>query len=82
MIEHYWEEFRAWLSFKIFPEQALYLKVARAYGELIENERVVEVIEQSNLRNKKAVLDLVEAKYIKIDDLTQLQDDASESPKS
>lgn len=82
MIGHYWEEFRAWLAFKIFPEQALYLKVARAYGELVENERVVEVIEQSSLRNKKAVLDLVQTKYIKIDDLTQLQDDASEDQTS
>ena len=82
MIGHYWEEFRSWLAFKIFPEQNFYIKVAKAFGELEENKRIVELIEQSTLRNKKAVISLVETKYVKIDDLKQLRDDASESPKS
>ena len=82
MIAHYWEEFRAWLSFKIFPEQGMYMKVSRAYGELLENERIVELIEQSTLRNKKAVIDLVETKYVSLDDFKQSLDDASEDQTS
>lgn len=82
MIEQYWEEFRAWLSFKIFPEQGIYIKVAKAYGEVTENQRVIELIEQSTLRNKKAVIDLVETKYGSIEDLKRSLDDASEDQTS
>jgi hypothetical protein len=76
MIENYWEEFRSWLAFKIFPEQNMYVKLASVLGEMRENERVVELIEQSNFRNKKAVIDLVEIKYTKLEDLRQSLDDA------
>ena len=82
MIGHYWEEFRSWLAFKIFPEQNLYLKLAKVMGEMKENERVIELIEQSSFRNKKAVIDLIEIKYTKLEDLKWSLDDASEDQTS
>ena len=84
MIRNYWENFTAWLAFKLFPELEMYIKVAKRLGEVKENERIVELIEQSNLRNKKAVIDLVEIKYtrLNIESIKQTLDDASEDQKS
>lgn len=82
MIGHYWEEFRAWLAFKIFPEQNFYIKVAKALGEMKENERVVELLEQSSFRNKRAIIELVETKYYTIEDIKGSLDDASEDQTS
>lgn len=78
----YWESFREFLAFKIYPEINLYIKVGKVMGELNENDRIVELIEQSSLRNKKAVIDLVKAKRYTTHEVMQLLDDASEDQKS
>jgi hypothetical protein len=71
------EQFREWLAFKIYPDLRLYIKVSPMMGELNENDRVVELIEQSKLKNKKAVIDLVKHQYKPIN-ITELLNDASE----
>jgi hypothetical protein len=71
------EQFREWLAFKIYPDLRLYIKVSSMMGELNENDRVVELIEQSKLKNKKAVIDLVKHQYKPIN-ITELLNDASE----
>ncbi len=71
------EQFREWLAFKIYPDLRLYIRVSSMMGELNENDRVVELIEQSKLKNKKAVIDLVKHQYKPIN-ITELLNDASE----
>jgi hypothetical protein len=82
MIRDYWESFREWLAFKIYPEFGIYVKVAKAIGELNENDRIVELIEQSAFKNKKAVVDLVKTKYTPLNDVIERLDDASEDQTS
>lgn len=82
MIAEYFERFREWLAFKIYPEIHLYVKVSRVMGELNENEKIVELIEQSKFKNKKAIIDLVETKLTSLDDLKWSLDDASEDQTS
>jgi hypothetical protein len=76
------EQFREWLAFKIHPEMRIYIQVAKIMGELNENEKIVKTIEQSSLRNKKAVIDLVETKYFPLNDIIERLDDASEDQTS
>jgi hypothetical protein len=82
MIRDYWESFREWLAFKIYPEFGFYVKVAKAMGELNENDRIVELIEQSAFKNKKAIIDLIETKYTPLNDVIERLDDASEDRTS
>lgn len=76
------EQFREWLAFKIYPEQHFYIELAKRIGEIKENERLVELIEQSSLRNKKAVIDLIKIKYVSLADIKLSLDDASEDQTS
>ncbi len=78
MIRDYWESFREFLAFKIYPELHIYTKAISIMGELNENKRVVDVIEQSSLRNKEAVIGLVKARRYSTEEVTQLLSDASE----
>ena len=82
MIRDYWESFREWLAFKIYPEINIYIKVAKAIGGLNENDRIVELIEQSAFKNKKAVVDLVKTRYTPLNDVIERLDDASEDRTS
>jgi hypothetical protein len=82
MIRDYWESFREWLAFSIYPEFSFYNKVSKVMGELNENERIVELIEQSAFKNKKAIIDLIETKYTPLNDVIERLDDASEDRKS
>jgi hypothetical protein len=82
VIADYFERFREWLAFKIHPEMRIYIQVAKIMGELNENEKIVKTIEQSSLRNKKAVIDLVETKYFPLNDIIERLDDASEDQTS
>ena len=82
MISEYFERCREWLAFKIYPEIHLYVKVGRVMGELNENEKIVELIEQSKFKNKKAIIDLIETKFTSLDDLRWSLDDASEDQTS
>jgi hypothetical protein len=82
MIRDYWESFREWLAFKIYPEFNLYIKVGRVMGELNENDRIIERIEQSSLRNKKAVIDLVKAKRYTTEEVIRSLDGAFEGRTS
>ena len=71
------EQFREWLAFKIYPDLHLYMKLNKVMGELNENEKIVKLIEQSKFKNKKAVIDLVKAKFYTLDDIRERLDDAS-----
>lgn len=82
MISIYFEQFREWLAFKIYPDLHLYMKLNRTIGELNENKKVVELIEQSKFKNKKAVIDLVKTKYYTLEDIKARLDDASEDQTS
>jgi hypothetical protein len=82
MIGDYFEQFREWLAFKIYPEFGFYVKVAKAMGELNENDRIVELIEQSAFKNKKAIIDLIETKFTPLNDVIERLDDASEDRTS
>ncbi len=82
MISMYFEQFREWLAFKIYPDLHLYMKLNRTIGELNENKKIVELIEQSKFKNKKAVIDLVKTKYFTLDDFKARLDDASEDQTS
>jgi hypothetical protein len=82
MIRDYWESFREFLAFKIYPEFNFYVKVANSLGELNENSRIVELIEQSAFKNKNAILDLVAFKFHSLDELKQSLDDAFEDRTS
>jgi len=82
MIVNYIERLRERLAFKIYPELQIYFKAISIFGEMNENKRVVELIEQSNFKNKKAVIDLVITKYTDLNDLKQRLDDASEDQTS
>lgn len=82
MIVMYFEQFREWLAFKIYPDLKMYFKIARMMGELNENQRVVKLIEQSKFKNKTAVIDLVETKYYSLDNVRERLNDASEDQTS
>lgn len=82
MIRDYWESFREFLAFKIYPEFNLYVTIAKRLGQLNENDKIVERIERSNLRNKKAVIDLVKTKHYTTEEVMQKLDDAFEDQKS
>lgn len=82
MIVMYFEQFREWLAFKIYPDLKMYFKIARMMGELNENQRIVKLIEQSKFKNKTAVIDLVETKYYSLDNVRERLDDASEDQTS
>lgn len=76
------ERFREWLAFKIYPEMSFYMKLSNRIGSIQENDRIIELIEQSKLKNKKAVIDLVGTKYLPLNDIIERLDDASEDQKS
>ncbi len=76
------ERFREWLAFKIFPEINMYIKLGKTIGAMEENDKIVELIEQSSLRNKKAVIDLVKTKYHTLEEIKLRRDDASEDQTS
>lgn len=76
------EQFREWLAFKIFPELTIYIEAIKLIGGIEENKKIVEVIEQSNLRNKKAVVELIKTKYYTLDDIKESLDDAFEDQTS
>lgn len=82
MIGMYIEQFREWLAFKIYPDLHMYMKLNRVIGELNENKKIVELIEQSKFKNKKAVIDLVKTKYYTLEDIKARLDDASEDQTS
>jgi hypothetical protein len=42
------ESQRAWLSWKIFPEQVFYMDVVKRVGELDENNRIVKLFLDSD----------------------------------
>ncbi len=75
------EQFREWLAFKIYPDFRMYVKVSAMMGELNENDRVVELIEQSKFKNKKAIVELVKHQYKPLN-ITELLNDASEDRTS
>ncbi len=81
MIANYIEQWREKLAFKIYPDLSIYFEAVAIMGELNENERVLELIEQSNLKNKKAVIELVRHQYKPLN-ITELLDDASEDQTS
>jgi hypothetical protein len=60
----------------------IYIKVAKVMGELNENDKIVELIEQSAFKNKKAVVDLVKTRYTPLNDVIESLDDASEDQTS
>jgi hypothetical protein len=76
------EQFREWLAFKIYPDLHFYMKLNKTIGELNENKRIVKLIEQSKFKNKKAVIDLVETKFVYMNSLKQTLDDAFEDQTS
>lgn len=78
----WFEQFREWIAFKIYPDLHLYMKLNKVVGELNENKRIVELIEQSSLKNKNAVIDLVKTKFYTLDDVRAKLDDASEDQTS
>ena len=82
MIRDYWESFREFMAFKIYPELNLYIQVAKTIGELNENDKIIERIEQSSLRNKKAVIDLVKAKRYTTEEVIRSLDGAFEGRTS
>ena len=82
MIIDYWESFREWLAFKIYPEFNLYTEVAKRIGKLNENARVVELIEHSDFKNKEAIVDLVGFKVYSLEDIKRSLDDAFEDQTS
>jgi hypothetical protein len=82
MIRDYWESFREFIAFKIYPELNLYIQVAKTIGELNENDKIIERIEQSSLRNKKAVIDLVKAKRYTTEEVIRSLDGAFEGRTS
>jgi hypothetical protein len=49
---------------------------------LNENDRIVELIEQSAFKNKKAIIDVIEIKYTPLNDVIERLDDASEDRTS
>jgi Fe-S-cluster formation regulator IscX/YfhJ len=78
----WFEQIREWLAFKIYPELNFYLKLSGRIGSIQENERLVNIIEQSSLKNKKAVIDLIEIKYTELHNLIEKLNDASEDRTS
>ncbi len=82
MISMYIAQFREWLAFKIYPDLHMYMKLNRVIGELNENKKIVELIEQSKFKNKAAIIDLVKTKYYSLDDFRARLDDASEDQTS
>ena len=77
-----WYAFREWLAFKIFPEMDDYIELSGILSRSRENRRVAKVIKDSSLRNKKAVLDLIEDKYFTLNDIIEKPNDASEDQTS
>ena len=74
-VEMQFERFREWLAFKIFPEVTMYMKVNRVVGGIEENDRVVELIEQSKFKNKREVIKLVKTTYHSLNDVKGWLDD-------
>jgi hypothetical protein len=42
------EDFRSWLSWKIFPEQEIYMDAVRRIGEIEENERILKIFAEAD----------------------------------
>jgi hypothetical protein len=74
-VEMQFERFREWLAFKIFPEVTMYMKINRVVGGIEENDRVVELIEQSKFKNKREVIKLVKTTYHSLNDVEGWLDD-------
>lgn len=84
MISNYWEIFREWLAWKIFPELGMYIKVIKRFSAMEENDRVVKLLEEADSACSGWAVETVRIKYktIDIESLTELLDDASEDQKS
>jgi hypothetical protein len=61
------EDLREALAWKLFPEFAIYIEVAKIVGGNLENERIVKVLEDSDFRYKDGAIKLVKKKYIPVD---------------
>lgn len=77
-LDNTFEHAREWIAFKIFPEWHMYSKVIKMMGAFEENDNIVKIIEQSNIRNKKAVIELVKTKYYTLDDILSSREETDE----
>ena len=67
MIKNYlasWTEgFREWLAWKVFPELSLYVEAIKRLSQIDENDRVVQILSESDSACSEWAIDLVEIKY-------------------
>lgn len=84
MISNYWEIFREWLAWKIFPELGMYIKVIKRFSAMEENDRIVKLLEEADSVCSGWAVDVVKIKYKTLDlnSITELLGDASEDQKS
>jgi len=72
---------RSWLSWKIFPEQFLYMEAVKRIAELEENDRIVKLLHDSDSACSEWAIDTVRVKLSPLEDmLKELEEKYGEAP--
>lgn len=75
------ENFREWLAWKIFPEQAFYMEAVRRMAQLDENRRCVKALQDADSACEGWAVDTIEIRLTSLDHIIKnLEKEFGESP--
>lgn len=75
------EDFREWLAWKIFPEFGVYMEAAKRMGEIDENFRCVDALENADSACSGWAVDVIKVKLTPLAELMkQLEEEYGEPP--
>ena len=75
------ENFREWLAWKIFPEFGMYTEVFKRVGEIEENERCIQALEEADSACSGWAVDTIKIKYTSLQEiLNKLKEDGYDEP--
>ena len=75
------EDFREWLAWRIFPEQAFYMEAVRRMAQLDENRRCVQALKDADSACEGWAVDTIEIKLTSLDHIIKnLEKEYGEAP--
>jgi hypothetical protein len=75
------EDFREWLAWKIFPEQAFYMEAVRRMAEIDENFRCIDALEEADSACSGWAVEVIKVKLTPLAEMMkQLEEEYGETP--
>lgn len=80
-VRGYTETFREWLAWKIFPEFGIYMEAAKRMGEIDENLRCVDALENADSACSGWAVDTIKVKMTPLAEIMkELEKEYGETP--